>query len=115
MAWKSSLKVLILTVVCTPLLLSVFPLGQIFDGFSAASVKGQRVLICGASSGIGEQMAYEYAKMGAHLALIARREALLEKVMLATTAVCQPNSRVAGASQLDTPITPRCAGRGSST
>ncbi|KAJ7531368.1 hypothetical protein O6H91_14G041600 [Diphasiastrum complanatum] len=38
------------------------------------------VLITGASSGIGEQIAYEYAKRGARLALVARRENLLQQV-----------------------------------
>ena len=33
---------------------------QTFDGYDAvAMVKGQKVLVCGASDGIGEQMAYE--------------------------------------------------------
>ncbi|KAI3737437.1 hypothetical protein L2E82_27440 [Cichorium intybus] len=38
---------------------------------------GKVVLITGASSGIGEHLAYEYAKHGANLALVARREELL--------------------------------------
>ncbi|XP_024973447.1 11-beta-hydroxysteroid dehydrogenase-like 4A isoform X1 [Cynara cardunculus var. scolymus] len=41
---------------------------------------GKVVLITGASSGIGEHLAYEYAKHGASLVLIARREELLATV-----------------------------------
>ncbi|KAL7618785.1 11-beta-hydroxysteroid dehydrogenase-like 4A isoform X1 [Lactuca sativa] len=41
---------------------------------------GKVVLITGASSGIGEHLAYEYAKHGASLALVARREELLATV-----------------------------------
>ncbi|KAI3671446.1 hypothetical protein L1987_87184 [Smallanthus sonchifolius] len=43
-------------------------------------VSGKVVLITGASSGIGEHLAYEYASRGAHLAFSARREDLLRRV-----------------------------------
>ncbi|KAI3512789.1 hypothetical protein L1887_20108 [Cichorium endivia] len=43
-------------------------------------LEGKVVLITGASSGIGEHLAYEYAKHGANLALVARREELLTAV-----------------------------------
>ncbi|KAI3512790.1 hypothetical protein L1887_20109 [Cichorium endivia] len=43
-------------------------------------LEGKVVLITGASSGIGEHLAYEYAKHGASLALVARREELLAAV-----------------------------------
>ncbi|KAJ4752126.1 11-beta-hydroxysteroid dehydrogenase-like protein [Rhynchospora pubera] len=43
-------------------------------------VTNKVVLITGASSGIGEQLAYEYAKRGAALSLVARREASLREV-----------------------------------
>ncbi|NXR11623.1 DHI1L protein, partial [Semnornis frantzii] len=45
------------------------------------SLVGARVLLTGASAGIGEQMAYHYARFGAALVLTARREAVLQKVM----------------------------------
>ncbi|XP_056170721.1 11-beta-hydroxysteroid dehydrogenase A-like [Syzygium oleosum] len=43
-------------------------------------VAGKVVLITGASSGIGEYLAYEYARRGACLALVARRENRLNDV-----------------------------------
>lgn len=79
-ALKSACLWLVVTLLCSPVLLSIFPVTQVFDGFDPASMKGKRVLICGASSGIGEEMAYHYAKMGAHIALLARRQSLLDKV-----------------------------------
>ncbi|GMY15155.1 11-beta-hydroxysteroid dehydrogenase 1B-like [Fagus crenata] len=44
------------------------------------NVAGKVVLITGASSGIGEHIAYEYARRGARLALVARREDRLRAV-----------------------------------
>ncbi|KAI8544015.1 hypothetical protein RHMOL_Rhmol08G0262200 [Rhododendron molle] len=44
------------------------------------NVSGKVVLITGASSGIGEHLAYEYAKGGACLVLVARREKQLQEV-----------------------------------
>ncbi|ERN06302.1 11-beta-hydroxysteroid dehydrogenase 1B [Amborella trichopoda] len=46
----------------------------------ADDMRGKVVLITGASSGIGEHMAYQYAKRGARLVLIARREQSLQEV-----------------------------------
>lgn len=44
------------------------------------NLAGKVVIITGASSGIGEHLAYEYAKRGACLALVARRKELLVAV-----------------------------------
>lgn len=43
-------------------------------------VRGKVVLITGASSGIGQHMAWEYAKRGANLVVVARRRNRLEEV-----------------------------------
>ncbi|NXY77371.1 DHI1L protein, partial [Glareola pratincola] len=51
------------------------------DPFNPESLSGARVLLTGASAGIGEQMAYHYARFGAEIVLTARREAVLQKVV----------------------------------
>ncbi|NXT85779.1 DHI1L protein, partial [Zapornia atra] len=51
------------------------------DSFNPESLSGACVLLTGASAGIGEQMAYHYARFGAEIVLTARREAVLQKVM----------------------------------
>ena len=47
------------------------------------SFEGKVIWITGASSGIGEALAYEWSKLGAHLILSARRESELERVKAA--------------------------------
>ncbi|KAK2170594.1 hypothetical protein NP493_1146g00014 [Ridgeia piscesae] len=42
---------------------------------------GQRVLVTGASTGIGEQIAYHYARQGASVVVTARTEARLRRVV----------------------------------
>lgn len=44
------------------------------------SLRGARVVVTGASTGIGEQMAYHYARFGAHIVITARRERVLQQV-----------------------------------
>ncbi|XP_038057983.1 hydroxysteroid 11-beta-dehydrogenase 1-like protein isoform X2 [Patiria miniata] len=51
------------------------------DRFDPASINGKRVVITGASTGIGEQIAYQYASLGARVLITARREALLKQVV----------------------------------
>ncbi|XP_051550323.1 hydroxysteroid 11-beta-dehydrogenase 1-like protein [Myxocyprinus asiaticus] len=49
--------------------------------FNEESLKGARVLVTGASTGIGEQLAYHYARLGAQLVITARRANVLEQVV----------------------------------
>uniref|UniRef100_A0A8D2DN36 Hydroxysteroid 11-beta-dehydrogenase 1-like protein n=2 Tax=Sciurus vulgaris TaxID=55149 RepID=A0A8D2DN36_SCIVU len=51
------------------------------DSFDPASLQGARVLLTGASAGVGEELAYHYARLGSHLVLTAHAEALLQKVV----------------------------------
>uniref|UniRef100_A0A3Q3VX15 Hydroxysteroid (11-beta) dehydrogenase 1-like b n=1 Tax=Mola mola TaxID=94237 RepID=A0A3Q3VX15_MOLML len=48
--------------------------------FNEESLRGVRVLVTGASTGIGEQMAYHYARFGAQIIITARREKVLQQV-----------------------------------
>ncbi|XP_033820655.1 hydroxysteroid 11-beta-dehydrogenase 1-like protein [Periophthalmus magnuspinnatus] len=49
--------------------------------FQSETLQGARVLVTGASTGIGEQMAYHYARFGAQLVITARREKVLQQVV----------------------------------
>lgn len=51
------------------------------EDFDPVSIRDKRVLVTGASTGIGEQLAYQYARLGARLVVTARRAELLEKVV----------------------------------
>lgn len=53
----------------------------LIDDFNPDDVKGKRVLITGASTGIGEQLAYHYARLGANVMVTARRENRLKEVV----------------------------------
>ncbi len=57
-----------------------------FDPNYGVSLKGKRVLITGASSGIGEEAAYRFGKLGAKVIVVARREDLLAEVAARITA-----------------------------
>ncbi|KAG2312481.1 hypothetical protein Bca4012_027030 [Brassica carinata] len=64
---------------------------SIFSTIFSENLYGKVVLITGASSGIGEQLAYEYASKGACLALTARRKNRLEEVAEIAREVGSPN------------------------
>ena len=45
-------------------------------------MRGKKVLVTGASTGIGEQLAYHYARLGADVVVTARREKRLQEVCI---------------------------------
>ncbi|KAJ9559721.1 hypothetical protein OSB04_004881 [Centaurea solstitialis] len=58
------------------------------------NLAGKVVIITGASSGIGEHLAYEYARRGANLVLVARREELLATVAKKAMEIGSPEAVV---------------------
>ena len=74
------LKVAALFGICTAFA-AVLIAWYLKESFDPESVRGKKVVICGASTGIGEELAYQYAKLGAQLLLVARREEVLKKVV----------------------------------
>jgi NADPH:quinone reductase-like Zn-dependent oxidoreductase len=90
--------------------LGVFvPLWAIFNGFpkrrdlrpAAVPPRAERVLILGASSGIGRTLAHRYAERGAKVCVVARRGAVLEVVRSECEALATPVS----SSESDTVVT----------
>ncbi|NXE92794.1 DHI1 dehydrogenase, partial [Menura novaehollandiae] len=51
------------------------------ENFKPEMLRGKRVIVTGASTGIGEQIAYHLARMGSHVLVTARTEAKLQKVV----------------------------------
>lgn len=47
---------------------------------SSETFRHKNVVVCGASDGIGEEVAYRYSEEGANVILVARREEQLKKV-----------------------------------
>ncbi|XP_050246563.1 11-beta-hydroxysteroid dehydrogenase A-like [Quercus robur] len=80
------LNIVLLPITLTVLLLFLLPflflkfLWSLKRSIYREHLAGKVILITGASSGIGEYVAYEYAKRGARLALVARREDRLQAV-----------------------------------
>ncbi|XP_035681790.1 hydroxysteroid 11-beta-dehydrogenase 1-like protein A [Branchiostoma floridae] len=52
-----------------------------YDDFDPESLRGATVVITGCSTGIGEEMAYQYARLGAKILITARRENRLKEVV----------------------------------
>ncbi|KAM6295146.1 LOW QUALITY PROTEIN: 11-beta-hydroxysteroid dehydrogenase 1 [Aegotheles albertisi] len=74
------------------------------DHFSEEMLRGKRVIVTGASSGIGEQMAYHLARMEAHLLLTARTEAKLQKVVERCLELGAASARYVSGSMEDTTL-----------
>ncbi|KAJ4843087.1 hypothetical protein Tsubulata_019150 [Turnera subulata] len=79
-ASKISKKILPSLILSLPLILVSKILKRAKRSLFGEKIAGKVVLITGASSGIGEHLAYEYARRGARLALVARREDRLREV-----------------------------------
>ena len=45
-------------------------------------IKNKRVLISGASNGIGKELAYQFAKEGCKLTLLARKKIKLKRIVM---------------------------------
>ncbi|KAL0886345.1 hypothetical protein Bca101_010328 [Brassica carinata] len=69
-----------LLVVLMPFSIFFILFGFIRNSKESDKVNGKVVIITGSSSGIGEHLAYEYARRGAYLTLVARREDRLRLV-----------------------------------
>ncbi|XP_070559030.1 hydroxysteroid 11-beta-dehydrogenase 1-like protein isoform X2 [Ptychodera flava] len=50
------------------------------SNFDSDALRGKSVVITGASSGIGEELAYHFARLGSRILITARRENLLQQV-----------------------------------
>ncbi|NWH68439.1 DHI1 dehydrogenase, partial [Geococcyx californianus] len=72
------------------------------ENFKEEMLRGKRVVVTGASSGIGEQMAYHLARMEAHLLLTARTEAKLQKVVERCLELGAASARYVSGSMEDT-------------
>ncbi len=68
-------------IVISVVFLSIIIAYQLVDQFDPETVKGKNVVITGASSGLGEQLAYRYARLGANILITARREKQLKQVI----------------------------------
>lgn len=79
-----------------------------------SSIRGSVVVITGASSGIGEELAHQYGKLGAHLILAARRGIELERVAASIRRTVAAAAAAGAAGAAGTPQAPQ-AGHGLST
>ncbi len=85
MAWKLATVI----VLC----LSIYIAYQLVDRFEPETVRGKNVIITGGSTGIGEQLAYQYARLGANILITARREEQLKQVIEKCKKIGQENGK----------------------
>ena len=66
-------------------------LNRYFSILFKEKVKGKNVVITGASTGIGEQLAYHYARLGANIIITSNEERLTQVLLrvLLEVASCQ--------------------------
>jgi len=62
---------------------SAYPYVDPHQYFSSQAFKGQVVLVTGASRGIGQEVAFYYAKAGASLVLVSRKQETLDETRAA--------------------------------
>ena len=53
----------------------------VWERFDPESQRGEKVVICGASTSIGEELAYQYIKFGTQPLLVTRQEAVPQKIV----------------------------------
>ena len=53
----------------------------VWERFDPQSLRGEKMVICGASKGIGEEFVYQYMKFGTQPLLVTRQEAVLQKIV----------------------------------
>ncbi|NXO02895.1 DHI1 dehydrogenase, partial [Rhinopomastus cyanomelas] len=71
------------------------------ENFKPEMLKGKRVIVTGASTGIGEQMAYQLAQMGSHVLITARTEAKLQQVVKRCLELGAPSARYVSGTMED--------------
>ncbi|NXL94583.1 DHI1 dehydrogenase, partial [Alectura lathami] len=77
------------------------------DNFKPEMLRGKRVIVTGASTGIGEQVAYHLARMGAHVVVTARTEAKLQKVVERCRELGASSARLVSGSMEDMALAQR--------
>ena len=87
LVWMSLLTVLVAALIGFPGICKEGP----------ESLAGRGVVLCGASTGIGEDLAYAYARAGSRLVLVARRAEALERVAERCRALGSPEAHALAA------------------
>uniref|UniRef100_U3JCL8 11-beta-hydroxysteroid dehydrogenase 1 n=1 Tax=Ficedula albicollis TaxID=59894 RepID=U3JCL8_FICAL len=77
------------------------------DTFKPEMLRGKRVIVTGASTGIGEQMAYHLARMGSHILVTARTEAKLQNVVRRCLELGAASARFVSGTMEDTAFAQR--------